>query len=73
MSKANDIRNKMLGGNKRDARSSLMGSAKPNEDVNNNNDMNINSVENVNINNDVDKILNKKNVKSDKLLGRYLF
>ncbi|MED1205576.1 hypothetical protein [Heyndrickxia acidicola] len=66
MSKANDIKNKLLSG-RRDPRQSLMGGSVQAE-PNNNNDVNVNPITNVNINNDVDKILNKKNVKSDKLL-----
>jgi hypothetical protein len=81
LSKADDIKNRMK---KRDARSSLMGSAvTENNDVSENNDKNINNNDNVNINKikdennntdvEIHEIINKKsNSKSVKeLVGIY--
>jgi hypothetical protein len=72
LSKADDIKNRMK---KRDARSSLMGNAVTEEEINKNVNDNVNNNEDENINNDVDihHIINKRaNAKSVKeLVGIY--
>jgi hypothetical protein len=64
VSKADDIKNKF--GNKRDARSTLMGSPNNNVNINDNVSGNVNKNNNDEIN--IDDIINRTSEKSEKLL-----